>query len=512
MKFIRNIINKLKNSPKRTIVATLAVSLFAVPAIVFAGFGPSRPVFDWNDPNDRPGSTSGPVFNSFINTPTYGDERNFVRVAPVVDGQAPTQANFTEQVTAEPGEEYWVRTFVHNNANQSTNESGLGVAENTRVRMLIADGPANGIDVMSHISADNATPELVWDTGTFANSEQRFNLEYVNGSARLYNIANQGGIALSDAIVSDNGVQIGYNAMNGDLPGCFEFAAYVYARVRVEAPAIDFEKLVRLDGENSSQWRNRVEASEGDRVEYLLDFTNTGTGTAYNIVLRDRLPENMELVPGSVLWIDGNYPEGVSIPDDYLFSSNGFGVGNYGVNNGGYIFYEAVVREGVSECEAINVAFIGANDIPEQSDDAIVVIEDCEQVEPQFVCDALTADHLGDRRYRFNARHTVSDGAEFSHYIYNFGDGSTPLVTDNNTVEYTYPRDGRFTATLTVVVNIDGQQQTDDGPECMVNITVGQEVPEELPDTGIGSLAGVFVATSAIGTLAHKFVLSRRYR
>jgi hypothetical protein len=214
--------NLFKKVPKKLSVSLFVLAAVAIPAtVVMAGYGPNRPTFDWNkfdpsksctDPSQaggRCGSMDGPVFNSFINNPAYGDERNFARVAPVVAGQSPTEANFTETANATPGNEYWVRTYVHNDANQNlngTNFDGPSVAHDTRVRVAIADGASNGVDVMTYVTANNAKPDKIWDTASLANGNQAFSVSYVPGSATLYNGVHQGGTPLSETIASDSGV------------------------------------------------------------------------------------------------------------------------------------------------------------------------------------------------------------------------------------------------------------------------------------------------------------------
>src|SRR3989344_3022403 len=58
-------------------VGLIVATAGAPGTVVFAGWSPNRPVFDYNNTADRVGSLTGPVFNSFINTPFYGDERAF---------------------------------------------------------------------------------------------------------------------------------------------------------------------------------------------------------------------------------------------------------------------------------------------------------------------------------------------------------------------------------------------------------------------------------------------------
>jgi hypothetical protein len=77
---LRNIIKKLRPTSVKTkvLAGLVATGIVLTSALTFAGFSPAnRPTFDWNNPDQRKGSLNGPVFNSFVNTPYYGDERAF---------------------------------------------------------------------------------------------------------------------------------------------------------------------------------------------------------------------------------------------------------------------------------------------------------------------------------------------------------------------------------------------------------------------------------------------------
>lgn len=504
---IKNTFNKLRSLPKRYTLAIATGLVIALPIIAQAGFGPNRPVFDWNNPDDRKGSLTGPVFNSFINTPTYGDERNFVRVADVVAGQSPVDANFSESKTATAGKEYWIRTFVHNNANQSTNDT-IGVAKNTRVSVDIAEGTANGVDVLADITADNATPQKVWDTATLVNDNTAFSLSYVPGSAKIYNPAHVNGLAISDNIVSDNGTLIGFDAMNGDLPGCFEFSAYVYIKVKVTSPDLQIDKRVsKIAAPKLSETSETVTAKRGETITWRIDYKNTGSETARNITIRDQIPAGLTLVPGSITWIDVNHQSGETFQDTAL-GSGGVNVGNYAVNGNGVIRFQTTIDQDVEDCEITNVAFGRADNVAEQNDDAKVVIEDCDV--PVFRCETLKATLVSGRTYKFIANATAEGGATVKQYRFNFGDGSAEAVTDKNVVEHTYKAgDDNFVARVAVDFNVDGDVETDDdSATCKTPINFG---PTELPDTGAGSVLGMFAAVTAAGAIAHKFVLGRRF-
>ena len=535
---VKNLFNKMPKS----LVALIAVVLFvAIPVAVFAGFGPERPTYDYNkfaegvsctDPSQafgRCGSMDGPVFNSFVNTPTYGDERNFNRIAEVVPGQSPVEADFGETKTATPGKEYWVRTFVHNNANQNTNGADfnhIGVAHNTRIRVAIADGVANGIDVMSYISASNAKQQTVWDSSTLANNNQAFSVSYVPGSAVVYNHAHQGGMAISDDIMSANGTPFGFDQMNGDLPGCFEFSAYVYVKVTAKAPTLAVNKTTRVSGNENGDWHDSITAKKSDTIDWKIEFANRGNDIAHDVTIRDTLPKGVSLVPGSIKWYDANHNG--EVLQDTALGSGGVDLGNYapaGDDINGAITFKTTINNDFKECELKNVAYGRASNIPETSDDSKVVIENCNPVNPVVSCDSLTAQSLGDRKFSYTVRYTARN-ASLKTIAYDFGDSTNPLVTNNTTVEHTYVKDGEYTtrAVLTFVVN--GHDQVVRSNNCMttVNTTTpknnctipGKEnfpanSPEcSLPNTGIGNIFGIFTATTVAGAAAHYVFSSLR--
>lgn len=125
------------------------------------------------------------------------------------------------EITAEDGKEYLVRLYVCND-----NPSSSAVSENTRVAFGIPTESGKRIAVTGFICSDNAVPSEYWDGVCFA-AEKPFHLEYIFGSAILENrgigAGGMGGVSLGDEIVtrvaSENGVQIGVDALDGRIPG-----------------------------------------------------------------------------------------------------------------------------------------------------------------------------------------------------------------------------------------------------------------------------------------------------
>lgn len=168
------------------------------------------------------------VFNSISNS-VNGNEKNFV-AARVDTGINKGKDNVwaANLIEAEEGETYLIRLFCHNN-------SPLGyasTAEDVEVRFVIPTETGRTIAINGLIQSSNAIPSKYWDSVVFT-SERPFHLEYVAGSALMENnaIGANGGVALDDQIATGNWVPLGYSALNGEMPGCYQYDAYVSIKV-----------------------------------------------------------------------------------------------------------------------------------------------------------------------------------------------------------------------------------------------------------------------------------------
>jgi len=527
---------------KKAAIGLVAFAALATPLALHAshakaGFGPDRQVFDYtkgsdnsncSDPNDpgydhgRCGSLTGPVFDSFINTNVYGDERNFTRIAPVVAGQSPVDADYSkENVPANADGEYWVRVYVHNNANQGINDAThnfAGVATNTKVRLEIAQGQANGVDVMGSISADNAAPGTVWDSGTLVNDSQKFSVSYENGSAMIYNQAHQSGAALSDDIVGANGTQIGFDQMDGKVPGCFQYSAYVFVKVKVNTPKVQISKQTRevvTDDKGVKTgvgtYSNTMGVKPGDLVAFHLHVKNTGSTFADHVTVRDTLPAGLTLDPGSILLVTpGKANE--TLPDNAL-TAGGDDLSSFAAGADSDIYMRAVVGKPVDDtCKIVNTAFVKGDNSPETSDSATLTFDQslCEHPStPSFTCDtlAINQDATNKRKVTFTVTAGHDSTTQVTSYVLDFGDGSTPLTTNTNPYTYTYAKDGTFSVVAKVNFTLaDGTPKNNvSGDKCIAKVTTSSK-PPVLPNTGsgLGSLVAMFSATSVIGAFLYR--------
>ena len=121
---------------------------------------------------------------------------------------------------------------------------------------------------------------------------------------------------------------------SGNVPGCFEYANYVVIKVKVEAVPLKIQKTVAFPKQSFVE---QVDAKAGERLYFKVDFKNEGTDKMNNVVITDKLPSQLELLPGTVKLYNATYPEGHAIPDGALFTAGGVGVGNYAAGINGYI-------------------------------------------------------------------------------------------------------------------------------------------------------------------------------
>ena len=326
MKKLKNIFNKLKKVSrlKKTWVLLALTIAIAIPSATLATWGPARPTFDYNDPTGRLGSLTGPVFNSMKNTPTYGDEFNFTTAKKTSD------ATWSNDLAVKDGDEVEIRLYIHNNANTSTNASGLGVATGVKAGIdLPEDQYSLKNEPIGFVNADNSTPKGVWDGTVISSADgKKFKLNYVKGSAKLTQRDGSGTATatLPDQFIGANGTAVGSqpgSATNGKWLGCYEHVGLVKVKVKVtaepqpEKPNFTIKKYV--NGDDAQNKDTSVKVQAGEEFDYKVDVTNTGKTELKNVKVSDKLPNGVEYIAGS-LKLDGTK---VKNDTDFFSSSKG---------------------------------------------------------------------------------------------------------------------------------------------------------------------------------------------
>lgn len=357
----------------------ISVFLFAITVSAWGDSMGGRPEYTIDQINNGDlGDTI--TFNSIKDNP-MGHEFNFV------DTREDTGINLGEDnvwnandITVEDGKTYIVRMYVHNN-----NPNGRdAVAKNVHVAFSVPGETGNQVQVNGFITADNATPNEYWDYVNF-NSDKPFHLEYIDGSARLgnYGVGNVAsedgrGIAISDDLVYNvNGTKIGYDSVeSGEIPGCFEFDNFVTIRVKA---VYDLEYTISSyvrRAETKDKWVNELQAEIGDELEYQIVYQNLSNNEQTDVMIRSKLPSNLQYISGTTKLWNANYPEGAVNLDDVIVNT-GINIGNYAPTANAYVRFKVKVvdkklNKGLNDVESI--AEVGVNN-QIKSDTSKVIIQ-----------------------------------------------------------------------------------------------------------------------------------------
>lgn len=312
--------------------ATTVLSTNGVHAV--EAWGPQRPTYTWEKPADHA------TINSMTNNPALGDERNFVRIR-----KAGTGDKYQDTVVTEPGAEYEVYVFFHNNAAANLNDkTGKSFAQNIRLKIdQIPSNLMNGDTAMIKgiITATNTDPKEVWDTA-YIKANQAVSLRYVRGSARIHNASTLNNEKLDDEGLfgKKGGVFLGYNQW-GLLPGCNEYSGNVTFRIKVDKAGFSMNKTVSKDAANNYQ--NSIEAVPGETLDFKIHFKNTGTTLIRNVMVYDLLGKGMTFVPGTTRIFNAAHPDG-PFEKDNLFK-NGFIIGDYGPGREATLTYKVKILD-----------------------------------------------------------------------------------------------------------------------------------------------------------------------
>lgn len=194
----------------------------------FAGGGPQRPTYTMAKPADHA------TFNSITDNAAVGDERDFVRIAEAGSGRT-----FTSELIVEPGKEYEVWIYYHNDASETFNDSAhnyVGVARQTRMNSHFPNALAKGErqKVEAYITSTTTNPRTIWDEA-YITAKEALTIEYVEGSAHIYNKWDVNGMELGAGLFTPNGVYLGVNKLDGLVLGGNLCSGTVIYRIRTAA-------------------------------------------------------------------------------------------------------------------------------------------------------------------------------------------------------------------------------------------------------------------------------------
>lgn len=478
----------MRNAPRRSsaLVAMIAAAI-VVPAALFA-WGPDRPTYTVEHPADHI------TFNSITNNPNIGDERNFVGIR-----ENGTNGLWQDTQQVQAGKEYVVRMYVHNNAAANLNL----VAENVTAKFNLPTNTAKSIQVNGFLSASNATPQEVYDHATFT-SAQDFNLAYVPGTLKFYNnVFGSAGTPVSESAFTSAGAKLGYDKLDGKIPGCFQYAGYLTFIVKPQVapqptPGFTLNKEVRKAGDKT--FVESVNAKAGDKLNYRINVANTGATQLNNINLKDTLPKGVTNVPGTVRIMNANNPGGAYIKDGDNLFKGGVNIGAYTAGSNAIVIFDATVgsNDSMPVCGTNTLRNIataqpeGQN--PKQDSADVVVDKTCIPPKDIKVCELATKKIITIKENQFDA----------SKHSKNLKDCEAGKITVCEIASKQI---------ITIDENkFDASKHSKNLKDCTPTTppVTPPTTPAELPHTGAGDGVTAAIALGALVASASYYIASRR--
>lgn len=313
------------------------------------------------------------TFNS-ISDGKIGNEKNFVG-AKVAGANVDTWN--ADTINVKDGETYTIRLYVHNNSPKGTE----AIAKDVRANFSLPTTVAKKHAVIGYINSSNANPGTYWDEVELV-SDSDFYLEYVDGSAKYTN-AKMGVVALPNEVIT-SGATLGYDSLNGQIPGCYEYDGVVTIDVKVHSSvSAKLAKTVRLKG--TKEWGEVVEAKVGDEVEYQIEYVNLLADQVNNVMIRDVLPTNVEYVPNSTYLYNAQYQNGTLLAENTL-TTTGINIGSYSAKGNAYVRFTGKVVDKSLACgsnQLVNWASSTVNNSVYKDDASVMVTKDDETCKVQ---------------------------------------------------------------------------------------------------------------------------------
>lgn len=430
-----------------------------------------------------------------------------------VANQTKGETTYKESTNAAYDEVVKFQVYYHNRELADS----ARVANNFKIKIDMPQTAGTNQVVKVTMSGDGTN--VITDTATVVLDRADAQLEYIPGSAYWkHNKGTRTNINLVTEQIADNIILQGQKLE--DVQPCFEYEATVTFMARVRIPSVGITKTVRKAGNNVPTVTS-LAAQPGDRLQYVVTAKNMGNQTLSNVYLRDPLPQGLTFVPGTAKKYYGEFNGTVMTADEATaFFTGKKNIGSLGAGAQAFITFEATLPAVASlECGTNtikNIAVVDTDQTGEYNNFATVTLnKECVSVQSAD-CTGLSVVDLGGRKRRFDVTTAVANGATVKQYSYDFGDGSTIVLTDKASQEHTYTNDGTYTARVKVTFMVNGTEKVVANDLCAKPVTVTTTtttppVVTSIPNTGAGSIVGLFAAVTIAGSVMHRLVLARRF-
>ncbi|MDX1766097.1 MAG: PKD domain-containing protein, partial [Candidatus Saccharimonadales bacterium] len=166
------------------------------------------------------------------------------------------------------------------------------------------------------------------------------------------------------------------------------------------------------------------------------------------------------------------------------------------------------VEAGTYDINVYAIGMVDGEQVAKTSAECQKTVEVEEEPQPIFECTAVkTVVDNEKRKVSVNVETKAENGAVVKHFVYDFDDGSEKLTTDSDSAMHTYAKDGTYDIDVTVVFNVADEVIR---VHCGDQITIDNETPKELPNTGPAAAIASLFGTGALGLTFRNWNTSRK--
>lgn len=258
-----------------------------------------------------------------------------------------------------------VQVWYHNKEGSTSGKNANDL--NVKVNLPSTDQTAHVIT-----SVVGGTNTNVITNTTAVQTSTATTLQYIPGTAfRKYNSGTNEApnivtVAIADGVVTGNGFTI------PAMKPCWNFEETITVQARVMAPVVSITKRVRV--ENTGSYVTNLVAQSGSKLDYAFEIKNEGNVTLNNVIVRDKMPDGISFVPGSVSIISALYPSGKTISDGIF--TNGSAIGDFTPGANAVITFKAVVSQTLTAGDHTftNYSYVRSDELSERYNVAIVTV------------------------------------------------------------------------------------------------------------------------------------------
>lgn len=416
------------------------------------------------------------------------------------------------------------QVYYHNREASSSNKT----AQNLNVKINLPTTAGKTQLATATIKAANSN--TVTDSTTVNLDRADAYLQYVPGSVVWkHNIGTNGAANYVETKLSDAVVTSSQGATLENARPCCNSIATVTALARVRVPTVKVQEQVRVDTTGTT-YSTANTANPGDTLLYRIVYTNSGNTPQSNVAIRNELPKGLTLVPKSTYIFNQTYPKGVLAKTDSI-AAGGIEIGAYGPSANAYVVFKAKLPAATAMACGENVfksiGFVKPKGMNDYYGSATTTItKTCAPVTPKspvYSCDLFDFTQGENRTItisKFNK--TATNGATFKNVVITWDDATSPLTTDAPVGKtHKFAKDGIYAVSATAHFTVNGKDVTAPFEKCTKTITFAaattppatatpQTPGEAIPNTGAGSVIGLFGVATVLGVLAHRVFLARR--